>query len=55
VGTKRARLLGHAGIEITQISLKDVLVWETRQGQVEFSPLESLDVGNLKREQWKQR
>jgi integrase/recombinase XerD len=52
---KLSRLMGHTGIEITQIYLKDVQAWEARQGQAELSPLESLKESDKKRGQWKRR
>lgn len=50
---KLSRLMGHTGVEITQIYLKDVQAWEARQGQAELSPLESLNMSGKKRRQWK--
>ncbi|HLW03547.1 MAG TPA: tyrosine-type recombinase/integrase [Ktedonobacterales bacterium] len=50
---KLSRLMGHTGVEVTQIYLKDVQAAEARQGQADLSPLESLDIGKRKRGHWR--
>ncbi len=50
---KLSRLMGHTGVEVTQIYLKDVQAAEARQGQADLSPLDSLDVSKLKRGHWR--
>jgi integrase/recombinase XerD len=50
---KLSRLMGHTGVEVTQIYLKDVRAAEARQGQAELSLLESLDIGKQKRGHWR--